>query len=125
VRKLRDLGVQVWIIPSPTQRVNIGEFRRRCIDEKISGIFIEGGSQLISELIQLRELDYLMVYRSPMLFADDRAKSAFSGLRTERLGNAVRLRDVRQETFGDDFLTRGHIVYPETMYVDETVFCLG
>jgi diaminohydroxyphosphoribosylaminopyrimidine deaminase/5-amino-6-(5-phosphoribosylamino)uracil reductase len=125
VRKLRDLGVQVWIVPSPTQRVNLAEFRRRCAEERISGIFIEGGSQLISELIQLRELDYLMVYRSPMLFADDRAKSAFSGLRTERLGNAVRLRDVRHETFGDDFLTRGHAVYPEKMYVDETVFSLG
>ena len=37
----------------------------------------------------------------------------------------VRLRDVRHETFGDDFLTRGHTVYPEKMYVDETVFSLG
>jgi len=125
VRKLRDLGVQVWIVPSASQRVNIAEFRRRCVDEKISGVFIEGGSQLISELIQLRELDYLMVYRSPMLFADDRAKSAFSGLRTERLVNAVRLCDVRHETFGEDFLTRGHTVYPEKMSVDETVFSLG
>lgn len=125
VRKLRDLGVQVWIVPSPTQRVSLADFRRRCAEEKISGVYIEGGSQLISELIQLRELDYLMVYRSPMLFADDRAKSAFSGLRTERLVNAVRLRDVRHETFGDDFLTRGQTLYPEKLYVDETVFSLG
>ncbi|MFO1451202.1 MAG: bifunctional diaminohydroxyphosphoribosylaminopyrimidine deaminase/5-amino-6-(5-phosphoribosylamino)uracil reductase RibD [Opitutaceae bacterium] len=125
MRKLRDLGVKVWTIESPTQRVSLTDFRLRCSQENITGVFFEGGAQLISELVQLRELDYLFVYRSPLLFADDRAKSVFSGLRTEKLVNAVRLREVLHETFGDDTLVRGHVEYPEKMYVDEAAFSLG
>jgi diaminohydroxyphosphoribosylaminopyrimidine deaminase / 5-amino-6-(5-phosphoribosylamino)uracil reductase len=125
VRKLRDLGVQVWMLESPTQRVSFADFRKRCAQERVAGVYFEGGAQLISELVQLRELDYLFVYRSPLLLADDRAKSVFSGLRTEKLMNAVRLGDVRHDLFGDDALMRGRVVYPDRMYVDEAAFSLG
>ncbi|HXA14673.1 MAG TPA: bifunctional diaminohydroxyphosphoribosylaminopyrimidine deaminase/5-amino-6-(5-phosphoribosylamino)uracil reductase RibD [Opitutaceae bacterium] len=125
VRKLRAAGVQVWIMPSLTQRVGMADFRKKCAEEKITGVFFEGGAQLVSELVRARELDYLFVYRSPLLLADDKAKSVFSGLRTEKIENAVSLADVRHETFGDDLLTRGRVVYPKKMFVDETVFSVG
>jgi diaminohydroxyphosphoribosylaminopyrimidine deaminase/5-amino-6-(5-phosphoribosylamino)uracil reductase len=124
VRKLRDLGVQVWVINSPTQRVNFRDFRLRCAQEKITGVYFEGGAQLVSEIIRARELDYLFSYRAPVLFADDKAKAGFSGLRPERVDQAVRLADVRHEVFGDDALMRGRVVYPEKLLLDETVFSL-
>lgn len=122
VRKLQDLGVKVWVMNSPTQRVAFADFRQRCAAERISGVYFEGGAQLVSEIVRARQLDYLFVYRAPVLFADDKARSIFSGLRPERLDQAVRLADVRHETFGDDELMRGRVVYPEKMLVDETVF---
>jgi diaminohydroxyphosphoribosylaminopyrimidine deaminase/5-amino-6-(5-phosphoribosylamino)uracil reductase len=57
-----------------------------------------------------------------MIFADDKAKSIFSGLRPEKVEQGVRLTDVRHETFGDDALQRGRIVYPDKLLIDETVF---
>lgn len=125
VRKLRELGVQVWILPSATQRVPMGEFRKRCAEEKITGVFFEGGSQLVSQILQDKQLDYLFVYRAPLLLADDRSKAMLSGLRTEKLLNAIRLGDVRHEVFGDDTLTRGRVTYPTQMFIDETTFSLG
>lgn len=122
VRKLQDLGVKVWVINSPTQRVAFADFRQRCAAERISGVYFEGGAQLVSEILRSRQLDYLFVYRAPVLFADDKGRSIFSGLRPERLDQAVRLADVRHETFGDDELMRGRVVYPPKMLVDETVF---
>jgi diaminohydroxyphosphoribosylaminopyrimidine deaminase/5-amino-6-(5-phosphoribosylamino)uracil reductase len=124
VRKLRDLGIKVWCFESGSQHVSFAEFRRKCAEEKIAGVFFEGGAQLVSELIRARQLDYLFVYRGPVLFADDKAKSMLSGLRPERLDQAVRLADVRHETFGDDALMRGRVVYPEKLLIDETVFSL-
>ncbi|MSU70633.1 MAG: bifunctional diaminohydroxyphosphoribosylaminopyrimidine deaminase/5-amino-6-(5-phosphoribosylamino)uracil reductase RibD [Opitutaceae bacterium] len=124
VRKLRDAGVKVWVINSATKNVGFGEFRKKCAEEKITGIYFEGGARLISELIRARELDYLFVYRAPVLFADEKAKSVFSGLRPERLEQAVRLADVRHEAFGDDELMRGRVVYPERLLLDETAFSL-
>lgn len=125
VRKLELLGVKVWVLPSPNQRVNLPDFRRRCATERISGVYFEGGAQLVSELVRTRQLDYLFAYRAPVLLADEKAKAMFNGLRTERLTSAVRLTDVRHDTFGDDQLMRGRTVYPEKMQTDETVFGLG
>jgi diaminohydroxyphosphoribosylaminopyrimidine deaminase/5-amino-6-(5-phosphoribosylamino)uracil reductase len=125
VRKLRDMGVQVWQLPSPTQRVNIVDFRKKCFEERISGVYFEGGAHLVSELLALRELDYMFVYRAPVLLADEKAKSAYMGLRTEKLEHAVRLTDVRHAHLGDDQLMRGHVVYPGKVHIDEAVFSLG
>lgn len=125
IRKLRDLGVGVWVLESPHQRVNLADFRKKCAEERISGVYVEGGAQLLSELVQLRQLDYLFLYRAPMLLGDGKAKDVFSGLRTEKLVNAVRLAGVEYEQFGDDSLLRGHVVYPEKLQVDEAVFSLG
>lgn len=125
VRKLRGLGVEVWVLPSATQRVPMGEFRKRCAEEKITGVYFEGGAQLVSQILQDRQMDYLFVYRAPLLLADDRAKPVLSGLRTEKLANAIRLADVRHESFGGDTLTRGRVTYPAQMFIDETTFRLG
>ena len=125
VKKLRSWGVKVWVFRSPTQRVPLAEFRKRCAEERITGVYFEGGAELVSEFLQLRELDYLFHYRAPILLADEKAKPAFSGLRTEKLANAVRLADVHHEHYGDDSLVRGRIVYPEKLFVDETTFSLS
>jgi diaminohydroxyphosphoribosylaminopyrimidine deaminase/5-amino-6-(5-phosphoribosylamino)uracil reductase len=122
VRKLRDMGIKVWVFDSGTQLVSFADFRRRCAAERISGVYFEGGAQLISELLRSRQLDYLMVYRAPVLLADEKGRSIFGGLRPDRLDQAVRLDEVRHETFGDNELMRGRVVYPEKLVVDETAF---
>ena len=124
VRKLRELGIMVWCFESESQRVSFADFRKKCAEEKISGVYFEGGAQLVSELVRARQLDYLFAYRAPVLLADEKAKSIFSGLRPERIDQAVRLVDVRHESFGDDELMRGRVVFPEKMLIDETVFSL-
>jgi len=124
VRKLNGLGVKTWVLDAQSPRVSFTEFRDRCAAEGITGVFFEGGAQLLSELLQTRELDYLFTYQAPVLLADDKAKTVLRGLRTETLAEAIRLSDVRHEVLGDDILTRGHVKYPEKLTVDETVFSL-
>jgi diaminohydroxyphosphoribosylaminopyrimidine deaminase/5-amino-6-(5-phosphoribosylamino)uracil reductase len=122
VRKLKEMGIKVWTFDSPTQRVPFADFRKKCVEERIAGVLVEGGAQLISELVRAKQLDYLFAYHAPVLFADDKAKTIFSGLRPEKVEQAVRLEQVRHETFGGDVLMHGRVVYPEKLLVDETVF---
>jgi diaminohydroxyphosphoribosylaminopyrimidine deaminase/5-amino-6-(5-phosphoribosylamino)uracil reductase len=122
VRKLSSLGVKTWVLPSQSPKVNFEDFRRRCAEEGITGVFFEGGAQLLSELLQMRELDYLFVYHAPVLLADDKGKSILRGLRTETVGGAIRLTRVRHEVHGDDTLMRGFLKYPDKVTVDEAVF---
>lgn len=122
VRKLREMGIKVWIFESQTQRVCMADFRKKCIEERISGVFVEGGAQLISELLRSRQLDYLLAYHAPVLFGDEKAKTIFNGLRPEKVEHAIRLADVRHEVFDGDILTHGRVTYPDRLLVDETVF---
>ena len=122
VRKLREMGIKVWIFESNTQRVPLADFRKKCAEERIAGVLLEGGAQLISEVIRARQLDYLFAYHAPVLFADDKAKSILGGMRPERVEHAVRLNDVRHENFDGDVLMRGNVKYPDKMLIDETVF---
>ncbi len=122
VRKLRDYGIQVWVLSSATQRVSFADFRAKCAEERITGVYFEGGALLLSELLREKQLDYLFTYRAPVLLADNKARDLFSGLRTEKLNQAVRLAQVRHASLGDDQLMRGRVVYPEKMMVDETMF---
>ena len=125
VRKLQDLGVKVWRLPAETQRVSLKRFRLKCAEEKITGVYFEGGARLLSELLRDRQIDYMFSYRAPMLFADERAISVMSGLRTEKIAQAIRMDAVRHEILGADVLTRGRVVYPDEFHIDETVFSLG
>ena len=73
-----------------------------------------------------RQLDYLLMYHAPVIFADERAKAVLSGLRTEQPAPGdPALTDVRRHTLGDDSLVRGRIAYPEKVQIDETLFSLG
>ena len=110
------------MLPASTPKVSFDEFRQRCAAEEIPGVFFEGGAQLLSELLQGKELDYLFAYHAPVLFADEKGKSILRGLRTETLANAVRLEKVKHEVHGDDTLMRGYVRYPEKMFVDEATF---
>lgn len=122
MRKLNAMGVRTWVLSNASPKVAFPDFRRKCAEEGITGVFFEGGAQLVSELLQARELDYLLSYQAPVLFGDDKGKTIFRGLRTEHLVNAVRLERVRHETLGEDVLTRGFVKYPEKMFVDEATF---
>ena len=122
VRKLRALGVEVWVLESDNQRVSFFDFKQRCAAEGITGVYVEGGAHLIGEMMRMRSLDYLFNYRAPVLLADERSKSGFLGLRTEKLSEALRLSGVRHAAFGDDQLMRGHVVYPARVQIDEALF---
>jgi diaminohydroxyphosphoribosylaminopyrimidine deaminase / 5-amino-6-(5-phosphoribosylamino)uracil reductase len=124
VRKLREMGITVWTFDSPTQRVPFADFRKKLAEERIPAVLFEGGAQLVSELVRARQLDYLFVYHAPILFADDKAKSIFNGLRPEKPEHAVRLIDIRHEHFDGDLLMRGYVQYPEKLMIDETVFSI-
>lgn len=118
VRKLEELGVEVWRLPAEEGVVAIGAFCERCAREGVTGVLVEGGSRLLSGLFQTRALDYLLAYRAPRVFADASSIPVATGLRVELPTVGLRLTEVRHAIFGDDQLMRGRIVYPDTLEID-------
>lgn len=124
-RRLNAEGLNVWCFASKLPRVPFDLFRQRCAEEGIVGVYFEGGSRLLSEMMQNREIDYLFCYRAPLFFADDKAKPVLRGLRTEKIEQAVRMSEVKHTSLGDDQLMRGLVQYPDKMSVDEVIFSHG
>lgn len=120
VRKLLQLGVQVWLLPVADGAVDMALFQERCVKEGIAGVLVEGGSRLFSGLLKSRSLDYLLSYRAPRLFADASSIPIATGLRVELPTVGLRLAEVQHAVFGDDQLMRGRIVYPENLELDES-----
>lgn len=118
VRKLVQLGVQVWQLPAADGAIDMAAFNQRCAQEGITGVLVEGGSRLLSGLLKTRSLDYLLAYRAPRLFADAESIPVATGLRVEMPKVGLQLAEVQHAVFGDDQLMRGRIVYPETLEFD-------
>lgn len=112
---LRQAGIAVVALPQ--RAFGTGQFgaalRELLRHEQLTGLYVEGGSILLSHLLAARALDYLFHYRAPKLLADEEAVSPFGGQHPRRMADAFTLRNVCHETFGDDQLLRGHIVYPQ------------
>jgi diaminohydroxyphosphoribosylaminopyrimidine deaminase/5-amino-6-(5-phosphoribosylamino)uracil reductase len=120
-RRLQAEGVGVWVLPGPAGRISFADFRSRCAAEGITGVYVEGGALLLSEILAAREMDYLFAYRGAVFFGDERALPMMRGLRVEKLEQGLRLEGVRHASFGSDELMRGFVAYPGRLSIDETL----
>ena len=73
-----------------------GEFARRCAAERISGVYVEGGAELLADARAAGALDYGFWYRAPKAGGTGwggRVEWSFAaGAVTERLGEDELLR---------------------------------
>ena len=98
--RLEAAGVRVWAQETTRGEAGWGEFARRCAAERISGVYVEGGAELLADAARAGALDYGFWYRAP--------KAAGAGW-----GGRVEWRFAPEpvaESFGDDTLVRGKLL---------------
>jgi diaminohydroxyphosphoribosylaminopyrimidine deaminase/5-amino-6-(5-phosphoribosylamino)uracil reductase len=88
--RLEAAGVRVWAQETTRGAAGWGEFGRRCAAERISGVYVEGGAELLADAAKAGALDYGFWYRAPREGGagwGGRVEWSFaSGAVTERLG---------------------------------------
>lgn len=110
VRRCEDLGICLWQLSAEHF---FDDFRERCAHAGLGGVYCEGGPGLLSALLAQRQLDYLFVYRAPLLLADAQAPGFIGGLAPQRPNDGCRLYDLRREVLGEDDLVRGFLKYAD------------
>ncbi|GHC12096.1 bifunctional diaminohydroxyphosphoribosylaminopyrimidine deaminase/5-amino-6-(5-phosphoribosylamino)uracil reductase RibD [Cerasicoccus arenae] len=113
LHRIKDHGVTIWELPTDPPNIFYKVFQKKCINQALTGVLIEGGCGLLSDMLSECLLDYLLSYRAPKLLADDDALPAFRGLNTSEMAEAITLEDPQHALFGQDVLTRGYLNYPE------------
>ena len=84
-------------------------FRQKCVEELITGVYLEGGSMLLSDALKNSQLDYLFHYQAPKLLADSYAKPMLDALTPGEMSEAITLKQVKHTVLGDDRLVRGFL----------------
>ncbi|MCU0791830.1 MAG: bifunctional diaminohydroxyphosphoribosylaminopyrimidine deaminase/5-amino-6-(5-phosphoribosylamino)uracil reductase RibD [Opitutaceae bacterium] len=95
-RRLTEAGVRVWRQETTRGARGWAEFASRCAAERISGVYLEGGAELLADARSAGAATYGFWYRAPR-----EAGAGWGGRVDWRLAEPV------EERLGDDTLTRG------------------
>lgn len=76
----------------------------------ISSILLEGGGVLNGAMLQAGLIDKLMLFYAPIIVGGEGSPSGFAFRGPEAISAAYRLKDVKLETYGDDWCVTGYPV---------------
>jgi diaminohydroxyphosphoribosylaminopyrimidine deaminase/5-amino-6-(5-phosphoribosylamino)uracil reductase len=100
-----DLPVKQIVSPLKNGEFDLGQVLQQLYAEEICSVLVEGGAYTHSTFIKQKFADRLYLYIAPKILGQGVAWSA--GLTTSSLDQAVTLRKVSQQPFGDDLLLSG------------------
>ena len=112
VRELRELGAEVIIVDGGERRVDLRLVVERLFAQGITSVLIEGGSEIAASSLEAGIVDKLVFFIAPLLIGGREAPAVIGGRGVGPLADALRLRDVRWETVGDDIMVEGYVRGP-------------
>ncbi len=107
IRKLKDMGVEVYITKEKNGRLDIGSLMVYLGQRGIDSVLIEGGSLVSSSVLEAGVVDEVMMFIAPKIIGGKHAKSPVGGEGIWWMKDAIALEDVEVQTLGADILIRG------------------
>lgn len=109
-QKLEAAGAEVITLPEDEGRVSLPELWRELGRRNVQTLLLEGGATLAGAALRSDLIDQMMVFVAPKLIGGSSDYGIFRGEGCSLLGDAVKLEDVRMETFDNDILVSGEVV---------------
>jgi len=107
VAALEKAGAQVWRLGAPEGRIALAELLAALYRREWCSVLVEGGAAVAGAFLGAGLVDKAAFFVAPLLVGQ--GTSALGPFAVEDLGMAPRLRDVRNETLGDDVLITGYL----------------
>ncbi len=108
----RDLlvkrGIEVVEIPAPRRQVNIASLLSYLSKRGITSLLVEGGSRLLTTMIEGRLADKLFLTISPRIIGGTAAPSLLEGKGARRIQESWRIQRVSSFTIGNDTVIEGY-----------------
>jgi len=104
LRRLEARRVEVIALPlTRSAELDLEALLRRLVDrENTTRVLLEAGPRLLGSMFDEGLIDEAIVYVAPIMFADDRPRSAARGRVVEHLNQALPYRLVRAKRLGED-----------------------
>ena len=105
---LEKRGVEVIEIPGPPRSIKVPEVLARLGDRGIASLLVEGGSRLLTTMIEENLADKLFLTVSPRLIGGEAAPSFLEGEGVRLVKTSWGLRKVSAFPIGDDIIIQGY-----------------
>jgi len=118
IRQLQQLGITVLNVPEPhSARVDLRQLMQLLGEQGIDSILLEGGSVLNDSALRAGIVSEVRAFIAPKLFGGT-AKSPVEGIGIEQADEAIRMKLINVELFGEDLMLRFSVMNMGTESTD-------
>jgi len=107
-RLLEDRGAKVVRCPGKASGLDLGRVLRELGNREISSVLVEGGSRIMTALLEKKQLDKIYVTISPKLIGGREALTFFEGRGISEIKDSLRLKRVRSFAINEDVIVEGY-----------------
>lgn len=108
-RALLKRGIEVLALPSVHGKVSLPALMRALGRRGVTSLLGEGGGELHAAMLKAKLVQHVRLYVAPMLLGGDDAKNVIGGKSPVRLASALRLRNVKTRSIGEDLVLEGDL----------------
>lgn len=111
IEKLVQLGCKIVQTEDINGRVDLHELFRRLGEMELTNILVEGGSRVITSVIEDRLADRVMVFVAPIIIGGEGAKSPVLGTGINKISEAAEIDEIEIKRFSNDIVIEGTLKY--------------
>ena len=105
----KSVGAELLEIPSANGYIELKELMKELGKRQIMSVLVEGGSILFGSLFDQKLVDKVYAFVAPIIIGGESAKTAIGGRGVEKIMDAVKLKNLSEERFGDDIMFVGYV----------------
>lgn len=109
VKELESLGVQVLIIKSKNNKVDLNDLAITLGEKGIDSILLEGGATLNYSALEAKIVDKIQIYIAPKLIGGETSKTPIGGKGIDVLKDVFKVSDIAMKSVGGDILIEGYL----------------
>ena len=109
VAALEAAGVRVLRVPPGPGGLDLGALFRTLKSEGVGRVLLEGGAGLHASALAAGIVDQVMAFVAPILLGGRGAPTPVGGEGLRRIADPLRLKEVRAQSLGPDFLIEGYL----------------
>ncbi len=109
VQALREIGVEVWVLPSRKGRVGLRPLLKGLAEREITTLLVEGGGEVAGSVLREACVDRAAFYVAPVLIGGEDAPGPLRGNGPLKLSGAWDLEEATVTRVGPDLLIEGYV----------------
>lgn len=99
----------VNVVAMPAKRISLHKLMGELYRREVISVLVEGGGQVLGSFVDEKLVDKVYVVHAPIIIGGEKAVSAVRGTGAKTVDDAVHLKNISHQKFGDNLMTIGYV----------------